>query len=71
MIFEPKTKIDSGNAEFLKSLLSPRREHRKWGPEGPHMEPRTPPEHSVKRSGTKKSAKAIKMRTGRGQEARS
>ena len=27
--FEPKMKIDSGNADFLKSMLSPRREHRK------------------------------------------
>ena len=39
--FEPKMKIDSGNADFLKSMLSPRREHRFWGPEGPKMEPRT------------------------------
>ena len=39
--FEPKIKIDSGNADFLKSMLSPRREHRFWGPEGPKMEPRT------------------------------
>ena len=44
--FEPKMKIDSGNADFLKSMLSPRREHRKWGPEGPKMEPRTHPERS-------------------------
>ena len=27
--FDPKVKIDSGNADFLKSMLSPRREHRK------------------------------------------
>ena len=27
--FELKMKIDSGNADFLKSMLSPRREHRK------------------------------------------
>ena len=26
--FELKMKIDSGNADFLKSMLSPRREHR-------------------------------------------
>ena len=38
--FEPKMKIDSGNADLLKSMLSPRREHRFWGPEGPKMEPR-------------------------------
>ena len=38
--FEPKMKIDRGNADFLKSMLSPRREHRFWGPEGPKMEPR-------------------------------
>ena len=38
--FEPKMKIDSGNADFLKSMLSPRREHRFWGPEGTKMEPR-------------------------------
>ena len=44
--FEPKMKIDSGNADFLKSLLSPRREHRFWGPEGPKMEPRTHLERS-------------------------
>ena len=44
--FEPKMKIDSGNADFLKSMLSPRREHRFWGPEGPKMEPRTHPERS-------------------------
>ena len=44
--FEPKMKIDSGNADFLKSMLSPRREHRKWGPEGPKMEPRTHLERS-------------------------
>ena len=37
---EPKMKIDSGNADFLKSMLSPRREHRFWGPEGLKMEPR-------------------------------
>ena len=41
--FELKMKIDSGNADFLKSMLSPRREHRFWGREGPKMEPRTPP----------------------------
>ena len=41
--FEPKMKIDSGNADFLKSMLSPRREHRFWGLEGPKMEPRTLP----------------------------
>ena len=44
--FEDKMKIDGGNADFLKSVLSPRREHRKWGPEGPKMEPRTHPERS-------------------------
>ena len=44
--FEPKMKIDSGNADFLKSMLSPRREHRFWGPEGPKMEPRTHLERS-------------------------
>ena len=44
--FEPKMKIDRGNADFLKSMLSPRREHRFWGPEGPKMEPRTHPERS-------------------------
>ena len=44
--FEPKMKIDSGNADFLKSMLSPRREHRFWGPEGPKMEPRTDPNRS-------------------------
>ena len=44
--FEPKMKIDSGNADFLKSMLSPRREHRFWGPEGPKMEPRTHPKCS-------------------------
>ena len=27
--FEPKMKIDRGHADFLKSMLSPRREHRK------------------------------------------
>ena len=43
---EPKTKIDSGNADFLKSMLSPRRERRFWGPEGPKMEPRTHLERS-------------------------
>ena len=31
-------KIDNGNADFLKSMLSPRREHRFRGPEGPKME---------------------------------
>ena len=36
-------KIDRGNADFLKSMLSPRREHRFWGREGPEMEPRTLP----------------------------
>ena len=44
--FEPKMKTDSGNADFLKSMLSPRREHRFWGPEGPKMEPRTHPKRS-------------------------
>ena len=44
--FEPKMKIDRGNADFLKSMLSPRREHRFWGPEGPKMEPRTLPKRS-------------------------
>ena len=44
--FEPKMKIDGGNADFLKSMLSPRREHRFWGPEGPKMEPRTHLERS-------------------------
>ena len=44
--FEPKMKIDSGSADFLKSMLSPRREHRFWGPEGPEIEPRTHPERS-------------------------
>ena len=39
-------KIDSGNADFLKSMLSPRRELRFWGPEGPKMEPRTHLERS-------------------------
>ena len=39
--FEAKMKIYCGNADFLKSMLSPRREHRFWGPEGPKMEPRT------------------------------
>ena len=29
--FEPKMKIDRGNADFLKSMLSPRREHRFLG----------------------------------------
>ena len=33
---ETKMKIDSVNADFLKSVLSPRREHRFWGPEGPN-----------------------------------
>ena len=31
--FEAKMKIDRGNADFLKSMLSPRRELRSWGPE--------------------------------------
>ena len=44
--FVPKMKIDSGNADFLKSMLSPRREHRFWGPEGPKMEPKTHLERS-------------------------
>ena len=44
--FEPKMKIDSGNADFLKSMLSPRREQRFWGPEGAKMEPRTHLERS-------------------------
>ena len=44
--FEPKMKMDNGNADFLKSMLSPRREHRFWGPEGPKMEPRTHLERS-------------------------
>ena len=44
--FEPKMKIDSGNADFLKSMLSPRREHRFGGPEGPEMEPKTHVERS-------------------------
>ena len=44
--FEPQMKIDNGNADFLKSMLSPRREHRFWGPEGPKMEPRTHPKRS-------------------------
>ena len=44
--FESKMRIDSGNADFLKSMLSPRREHRFWGPEGPKMKPRTHLEHS-------------------------
>ena len=44
--FEPQMRIDSGSADFLKSMLSPRREHRFWGPEGPKMEPRTHPERS-------------------------
>ena len=44
--FEPKMRIDSGNADFLKSMLSLRREHRFWGPEGPKMEPRTLPKRS-------------------------
>ena len=39
--FEIKIKIDSGNADFRKSMLSPRREHRFGGREGPEMEPRT------------------------------
>ena len=41
--FEPKMKIDSGNADFLKSMLSPRREHRFGGPEGPKMQCSTLP----------------------------
>ena len=44
--FEIQIKIDSGNADFLKSMLSLRREHRKWGPEGTKMEPRTHPKRS-------------------------
>ena len=38
--FGPKMMIDSGNADFVKSMLSPRREHRFWGSESPKMEPR-------------------------------
>ena len=41
--FELKMKIDSGNADFLKSMLSPRREHRFGGREGSKMEPRMLP----------------------------
>ena len=29
-----KLKIDCGNADFMKSMLSPTREHRFWSPEG-------------------------------------
>ena len=43
---ETKMKIDSVNADFLKSMLSHRREHRFWAPEGPKMEPRTHLERS-------------------------
>ena len=35
-----------GNADFLKSMLSPRREHRFWGPEGPDMDTTTVPKGS-------------------------
>ena len=32
--FEPKIEIGSGNADFLKSMLSPRREHTERGSRG-------------------------------------
>ena len=44
--FEPKMKIDRGNADFLKSMLSPRREHRFGGPEHPNIDLRTHPKRS-------------------------
>ena len=44
--FEIKFGIDSGNADFLKSMLSPKREHRFWSPEGPKMEPKSLPKRS-------------------------
>ena len=44
--FEAKIKINSRSVDFLKSMLSPRREHRFGGPEGHKMEPRTHPERS-------------------------
>ena len=37
--FEPKMEIDCGNADFLKSMLSLRREHIFGGPEDPKIEP--------------------------------
>ena len=44
--FHPQIRIDSGNADFLKSMLSPRREHRFWSPEGTKMEPKSLPKRS-------------------------
>ena len=44
--FEIKFRMDSGNADFRKSMLSPTREHRFWSPEGPKMEPKSPPKRS-------------------------
>ena len=41
--FEIRFRIDSGNADFLKSMLSLTREHRFWSPEGPKMEPKSLP----------------------------
>ena len=43
---EPKTKTESGYGDFLKSMLSLRREHRFCGPEGFKMEPITHPKRS-------------------------
>ena len=51
--FEPKMQIDSGNADFLKSMLSPQRVP-KWSPERIRNA-------LVKRNGRKKSARALKM----------
>ena len=41
--FERQMERDCGDADLRKSMLSPRREHRFWSPEGPKMDPRTLP----------------------------
>ena len=53
-----KITIDSENADFLKFMLSLRREHRFSGPEGPKMEPRTHPKCSFEAKGAKEERKS-------------
>ena len=57
--FEIKIKVDSGNADFRKSILSPGREHRLWGLEGSKMEPRTLPKRSCEAKRAEEERKSV------------
>ena len=66
---EPKTKTESGNGDFLKSMLSPRREYRFWRPEGPKMEPGTPPKRSSEAIRAEEERKSAQNNAGSAPEA--